>query len=608
MKRAKARPSAGGPSEPEGANPPPEDGAGDTGEPVVPDQAALYASLVEQLEEVRRANKAMHAQAEVDHRQVEHLMASDREKGLKIAALSGEVSSQAKEIADLTRAKEESDPYEGALGKVAEEVFVEAHGTALLVSVMSEKVSVNRDSKAAQTLEKKTINSMMFRPGSGVAQDFWDLRTLFHRYYEWVANELFREWPKDEVELWNAFVEYHKDVRNAETSAETVRDAVRAFLAGKRTELKWGSDDEHVHEVHPSLRLEKILHNNAGVPMSILPNVWYSDDARKQGHSIESGIKTTWSSKLSESQGWNGLIAGLSTVLSKPMNRVAANAALEHATITMDEKLFQAVRPNDEDPLDSFIVDLNQLRQATRLSTDLDVHLEEDGDGTNDHRVPGPFFMNKMPKLLRAYWMSGVWKSSTLGKRVQKDFGGMFGGETASLDALKCILRANVSPTDAQLFPIWKKSQHTYYRLGYKNGKFCEEQSAHAAKPKNQLNMIGANLKNLSKEACDDMWDEFGRAFSDKGDKKSAPKTEALKKLQEGSDEALDQVYSRAKNSQLCHKCLSHPYWSREDKKAVPCPLDKLKQDNPVKKGWLEFFSALKPAAARSRAQTNNRH
>ena len=64
---AKARPSAGGPSEPEGANPPPGDGAGDTGEPVVPvpvvpDHAAFHASMMKKLEEVLRDNEAMRAQ------------------------------------------------------------------------------------------------------------------------------------------------------------------------------------------------------------------------------------------------------------------------------------------------------------------------------------------------------------------------------------------------------------------------------------------------------------------------------------------------------------------------------------------------------------------
>ena len=571
---AKARSSAGGPSEPEGANPPPGDGAGDTGEPVVPvpvvpDHAAFHASMMKKLEEVLRDNEAMRAQ-----------------------------------LQSLTRVKEESDPYEGAHGKVAEEVFVEAHGTALLVSVMSEKVSVNRDSKF-KAPERKTLGNNLFRPERSVAQDFWDLRTLFERYYEWVVNEFFREWSKDQVELWNAFEEYHKDVKNV----EKVRDAVRAFLAEEMTELKWGSQDEHVHKVSDSdsLRLKKILHAQAGVPMSILPSVWYSGDARKKGHSIESGIKANWSSKLSESQGWNGLVAGLSTILIKPMNRVAANAALEYATITMDEKLFRVVLPNERDPLDIFIEDLNQLRRDTRLSTNVDVHLEERGDGTNDHKVPGPFFMNKMPKLLRAFWMSGVWKRSTLGVRVRNDFGGMFGGETASLDALKCTLRPNVSPEDAVLFPIWKKAQYDYYRLGYKNGKYGEEQLAHAAKSKN-LNMMENLGATKNKEACKEMWDQFGRAFKDSGEKMGAPKKDALEALQGGGEEALDEMYKCAKKSQLCHKCLSHPYWSPENKKVVKCPLDKLKQDDPVKKGWLEFFSALKPAAARSRAQMNNRH
>ena len=154
---AKARSSAGGPSEPEGANPPPGDGAGDTGEPVVPvpvvpDHAAFHASMMKKLEEVLRDNEAMRAQ-----------------------------------LQSLTRVKEESDPYEGAHGKVAEEVFVEAHGTALLVSVMSEKVSMNRDSKF-KAPERKTLGNNLFRPERSVAQDFWDLRTLFERYYEWVVN------------------------------------------------------------------------------------------------------------------------------------------------------------------------------------------------------------------------------------------------------------------------------------------------------------------------------------------------------------------------------------------------------------------------------------
>ena len=297
----------------------------------------------------------------------------------------------------------------------------------------------------------------------------------------------------------------------------------------------------------------------------------------------------------------------MSTILIKPMNRVAANAALEYATITMDEKLFRVVLPNERDPLDIFIEDLNQLRRDTRLSTNVDVHLEERGDGTNDHKVPGPFFMNKMPKLLRAFWMSGVWKRSTLGVRVRNDFGGMFGGETASLDALKCTLRPNVSPEDAVLFPIWKKAQYDYYRLGYKNGKYGEEQLAHAAKSKN-LNMMENLGATKNKEACKEMWDQFGRAFKGSGEKMGAPKKDALEALQGGGEEALDEMYKCAKKSQLCHKCLSHPYWSPENKKVVKCPLDKLKQDDPVKKGWLEFFSALKPAAARSRAQMNNRH
>ena len=162
----------------------------------------------------------------------------------------------------------------------------------------------------------------------------------------------------------------------------------------------------------------------------------------------------------------------------KPMNRVAANAALEYATITMDEKLFRVVLPNERDPLDIFVEDLNQLRRDTRLSTNVDVHLKEQGDGTNDHKVPGPFFMNKMPKVLRAFWTSMRWKGSELGQSVQKDFGGMFGGETASLVALKCILRSDFSPADAELFPLWKKAQYDYYRLGYKNGKYGDEQSA----------------------------------------------------------------------------------------------------------------------------------
>jgi hypothetical protein len=106
-----------------------------------------------------------------------------------------------------------------------------------------------------------------------------------------------------------------------------------------------------------------------------------------------------------------------------------------------------------------------------------------------------------------------------------------------------------------------------------------------------------------NKEARKEMWDQFGRGFKDSGEKMGAPK-----KIPSGDEKALDEVYKQAKSSQLCHKCLSHSFWSPENKARVTCPLDKLKDNDPVKKGWLEFFSALKPAADRLRALQNNRH
>ena len=483
------------------------------------------------------------------------------------------------------------------------ETFVRRFGTEFLIDEMIKMEPVVQRSGQAQGFRKSTLAGLF--EGDRPTRHFWDLQAAFGQYYRGIAVEFFNSWDPESLQQWNRFRTFHCGGHD-ESNPEEVRGAARGFLKKEnpvvllkyRIPMKSG-EDEHSWEAQSfekAISLRDVLQNSQNVSglMEKIPNEWYDSDdkstAVKSSLDRGQGVKQT-RAQILESDGWDKMIAGIGEQLVPLMNRLAYSAALIYQEYTLDPTGLYLTVTGNEDPLTIFVRNLDNLRRDTRLSMDESVHLcpDKDADGTNSHTVQGPFFMRKLPRELRAYFMSAEWQTSELGKA----FGNEFGSD--NVNVLVRVLRSTQDAQAANTFAQWRKAHNEAgtFRVFMKKGRYVrvpplnmnqrnrEKMPRFSTKP-SQLNSYqlerGDAIKAIRKA--------FGHAFDEAG------------KIVNGAPlkRATSKDYQQARKSGLCHRCLSHPFV--KDRKKLDCPMNKLDKDDEVYKAWSEFYRSLKPVAS----------
>ena len=483
------------------------------------------------------------------------------------------------------------------------EIFIERYGTEMLIETMiSLTPGLDADFSVARWFGKAALDGL-FANDERPTQHFHDLALAFQKYYQFVGEQFFHGWNK-ELNEWKAFVAYHSsnELERPDRNGEKIREALRCFLDGDKVLLEWHQLDadgewmkaEHHRPASDTLRnvLEDCKYVN--VLMSKLPDGWFGDDERQQKVTLSgsNGVKSNLNSILQPGKKqWDQLVRRIGETLIPPMNRVAVNARLSYSDHRIDAaRLYNPIsKGSGRDPLDELVESLDSLRRDTRLSTDKGIHLgpDEEANGYDSHIYRGPFFMNKLPRELRAYVRTKQWLNSDLGKENSE-----FGKD--NLDVLRKILRASASFAHAAQFKGWRENQAKHYRLSYVDGRYIPVRETVAGKAK-QLNIAGARTPAQREAALRALRAEFGRAFSETGEVQDArPKND----LPRGKKE-IDKLYEQSLTAGVCQRCLSHPF--SENRKIVSCPLFALSEDDATRAAWTQFNKGWQPARDRAR-------
>ena len=519
----------------------------------------------------------------------------------KVAAMYEErITQLTEQVRSLT---EQVSPPHDETDENGIEIFIERYGTEMLIETMiSLTPGLDADVPVARWFGKAALEGL-FVNDERPTQHFHDLALAFQKYYQFVGEQFFHGWNKD-LNEWKAFAAYHasNELEGPDRDGEKIREALRCFLDGEKVLLEWHQLDadgewtkaEHLRPASDTLRnvLEDSKYVN--VLMTRLPDAWFGDDEKQQKVTLSgsNGVKSNLNSILQPGgKQWDQLVRRIGETLIPPMNRVAVNAMLSYSDHRIDAaRLYNPISKGSErDPLDEFVECLDSLRRDTRLSTDKGIHLgpDEEATGYDSHITRGPFFMNKLPRELRAYVRTKQWKNSDLGKENSE-----FGKD--NLEVLRKVLRSTASHEHAGQFRGWRVNQARRYRMSYVDGRYIPVRETAAGKPK-QLNIAGARAPAQREAALKALRAEFGQAFSENGEVQDS---KPLKDLPRGKKD-LDKLFEQSLTARVCQRCLSHPYY--ENKTLVSCPLLALSEDNETRAAWQQFSKGWQPARDRAR-------
>ena len=484
-------------------------------------------------------------------------------------------------------------------------IFIERYGTEMLIETMiSLTPGLDVDVPVARYFQKAALDGL-FANDERPTQHFHDLALAFQKYYQFVGEQFFHGWNTD-LNKWKAFAAYHasNELEGPDRDGEKIREALRYFLDGEKVLLEWHRLDadgewtkvEHLRPASDTLR--NVLEDSkcVNVLMTRLPDAWFGDDEKQQKVTLSgpNGVKSNLNPILQPgTKQWDHLIRRIGETLIPPMNRVAVNAMLSYSDHRIDAaRLYNpSSKGSGRDPLDEFVECLDSLRRDTRLSTDKGIHLgpDEEATGYDSHITRGPFFMNKLPRELRAYVRTKQWKNSDLGKENSE-----FGKD--NLEVLRKVLRSDADYAHAGQFRGWRVNQARRYRMSYDDGRHIPVRETAAGKPK-QLNIAGARTSAQREAALKALRAEFGQAFSGNGEVRKP-----LKNLPRGMKEIV-KLYEQSMTARVCQRCLSHPYYSYENKTVVSCPLLALSEDDETRAAWLQFNKGWQPAREAARAR-----
>ena len=483
------------------------------------------------------------------------------------------------------------------------EIFIERYGTEMLIETMiSLTPGLDADVPVARWFVKAALEGL-FVNDERPTQHFHDLALAFQKYYQFVGEQFFHGW-NNELNEWKAFAAYHasNELEGPDRDGEKIREALRCFLDGEKVLLEWHQLDadgewtkvEHLRPASDTLRNVLEDCKSVNVLMTRLPDAWFGDDEKQQKVTLSgsNGVKSNLNSILQPgTKQWDQLVRKIGETLIPPMNRVAVNAMLSYSDHRIDAaRLYNPTsKGSGRDPLDEFVECLDSLRRDTRLSTDKGIHLgpDEEATGYDSHITRGPFFMNKLPRELRAYVRTKQWKNSDLGKENSE-----FGKD--NLEVLRKVLRLDADYEHAGQFRGWRVNQARRYRMSYVDGRYIPVRETAAGKPK-QLNIAGARAPAQREAALKALRAEFGQAFSGNGEVRKP-----LKNLPRGMKEIV-KLYEQSLTARVCQRCLSHPYYA--NKTVVSCPLLALSEDDETRAAWQQFSKGWQPAREAARAR-----